>query len=158
MASVVIATELPSLSSLRSSVYNVLLLDYMMTCYRVPASYYLPVPPPEIKQSETKTTILLKYLSDAYMRMLVMLADDFSTEREKLLVTSHAALVHLQKWLPPYKPEDVVRCEKPANMDHKDWVYMFKECNGQQSYISDHCMFFSREDMQKFLQYMQAKL
>lgn len=145
---------LPDALNLQPSVYNVQLLEYMMVCYRTPPSYYLPVPPPEFCKHQIDQDVLVKALQNSYMNLIYMLADDSSTERERVLVDSHAALVCLKKWLPAVAPEQIVKMHKPEQMNHLDYVFMLRDCMGKYSYNDDYCFFTNPEDMQKFQDYL----
>lgn len=148
---------LPEINALRECVYNVLLLDYMMMCYRVPPTHSLPHPPQRYSRNDQTTNESLLLLLDRTQRHLFdMLHDDIATPRERMLVESNVTLTHLRPWLSVLTFDMIVKMPSPS-MTHADYVFMVKECSGRYSYNDAHCTFVGIEDMQRFKNYLNKK-
>lgn len=157
------AEELPALPELCRMVNSVLKLDHMMTCVRTEIAHEFPEPPRPYKwgpEVEKETKELLSSLSNSFSRICFRLNDSLTNERERLMVENYAPLAYLEKWLPPIRPDNVIRIPFPEKMDHLDYLFLMGECMGYEdsfSRLKDYLFFENEENRDKFRQYMWDK-
>jgi hypothetical protein len=154
------------LGSLRADVEQLRLLAYMLYCNRVPYDCWLPLPPPpqtdafiEPGSDAEKAEIaqLLYQIREHYCLMAFKLADDQSTNAERERVRQHTVFKQLHWYMPEHTWKDVVKMKVPEGMDHQDYIFLIKNCEGHTSQDRKHLMFVGHENMKRFEQYFTNK-
>lgn len=142
---------------LRPNAYSILLLEYSMTCRRVPPGLCVMYPPQDYANEHGRSLTsaqLLEHISNSYLRMLFMLCDDFSTPGERTQVESYVPLVALKRWLPQVDVNQIERMPTPPNMDMHKYLFLMNDCQGRYSKDDEYCYFLNVESMNKFKTYM----
>jgi hypothetical protein len=150
------AKVFPDLRAFCSQLDHIGHLDYMMSAHRCEIGSYLMHPPPRHHSENYSAERCLESLNNYYLRMMCMLNDSLTTERERAMVVNFPAFIILQNWLPKIQPNDIVKMPW-REMDHKDYIFMLRDCHGHASDLKDFFFFRSEANRDKFQKYLAEK-